>query len=199
MDSSIKQANAEQAKDADDVFGWGDFWLVKSQEVHIQGRYRKVYYPMAKEPLNHTYLTSVAVGGPFMRGYTLIVEPRSGSVTWVLAGGSHTLLAEADEDFIFEEGELIKAKYSARTAIVPEHADHMVRGLDVELPSNVKLLIDRFGKHLDLRIKMAADAGGADGVDGQCGNLNGDASDDTAEMLEQRIGYQVPKEELLFI
>ena len=27
--------------------------------------------------LNHTYLTAVAVGGPFLRGYTLMVEPRS--------------------------------------------------------------------------------------------------------------------------
>ena len=36
-------------------------------------------------------------------------------------------------------------------------------GLDVELPSDVKLKIDRFAKHLDARIEMAAAAGGDQG------------------------------------
>ena len=80
-------------------------------------------------------------------------------------GGGHPHLgfmsADNDEDkeqFIFEHGDLIKANYSKRTAIVANHG--IVQGLDVELPSGVTLVIDRFGKHLDLRIEMAASAGG---------------------------------------
>ena len=42
----------KKAEVADDVFLWGDFWLVKSEQVQIQARYRKVYYPKASEPLN---------------------------------------------------------------------------------------------------------------------------------------------------
>ena len=57
--------------DSADFYGWGDFWLVKSEKVFIQARYRKVYYPKASEPLNHTYLTAVAVSGPFLQGPTL--------------------------------------------------------------------------------------------------------------------------------
>ena len=53
---------------------------------------------------------------------------------------------------------MIRATYSNRTAINANHG--IVQGLDVELPSGVTLAIDRFGKHLDLRIEMTASAGG---------------------------------------
>ena len=73
---SMDRESSRRTADVNDEFGWGDFWLVKSSDVSIQARYRKVYYPNANQPLNNTYLTSMAVGGPFMRGHRLIVEPR---------------------------------------------------------------------------------------------------------------------------
>ena len=68
---------------------------------------------------------------------------------------------EEKEKFLFEHGDLIKASYFQRTAIDKDHG--VVQGLDVQLPSGVGLIIDRFGKHLDLRIEMPASAGGGRG------------------------------------
>ena len=70
---------------------------------------------------------------------------------------------EKDIDNVFEHEDLIKATYSDRMPIVPKQAGSLVSGLDVELPSDVKLKIDRFAKHLDARIEMAAAAGGDQG------------------------------------
>eukprot|EP00971_Amphidinium_carterae_P307667 6114458-Amphidinium_carterae.1 len=76
----------------EDMFGWGDFWLVRSDEVLMQARYRKVYYPAAKQPLSHTYLTAIAVAGRFLQGNKLLVEPMNGNVTWEHVDGTATSL-----------------------------------------------------------------------------------------------------------
>eukprot|EP00971_Amphidinium_carterae_P240610 4776653-Amphidinium_carterae.2 len=46
------------------------------------------------------------------------------------------------------------------------------------------LLVTRFKKHMDVSITMGATSGGPAGVDGQCGNFNGDPADDTAALIE---------------
>ena len=189
----------EKNDDSADFYGWGDFWLVKSEQVSIQGRYCKVYYPKASEPLNHSYLTSMAVSGPFMKGHKVIIEPRLGDITWSHAEtNSHqNILNSGEEDSLFEIDGVIKARYHNRTAIVSE-TKPVVAAVDLELPSQVKLFVDRFKKHLNLRISMPPSAGGKGGIDGQCGNFSGDPLDDTAELINKRIGYQVPASELLF-
>ena len=52
-----------------------------------------------------------------------------------------------------------KAAYYKRLAIVPGSIDETL-AIDMELPSGVKLRFDRFGKHLDLEIRMPPEAGG---------------------------------------
>mmetsp|Transcript_27354 Transcript_27354/g.63805 ORF Transcript_27354/g.63805 Transcript_27354/m.63805 type:complete len:1018 (+) Transcript_27354:150-3203(+) len=191
-----KQLRAPSHPAHTNMYGWGDFWLVKSEQVHIQARYRKVYYPNAQEPLNHTFLTGVAVGGPFMRGHTLTIEPREGAVTWRFAGGRTRRILDTIPS-TFELLDIVKARQSRRDALVPQ-SDKLVQGADFELPRGVKVSIDRFAQHMDVRVTMTKTAGGEGGVDGQCGNYNGDASDDTAQLIDERIGYQVPPDELLF-
>merc|ERR1712176_1337477 len=70
-----------------------------------------------------------------------------------------------------------------------------VHGLSVELPSGVKLTVNRWAKHLDLTIHMRAQAGGQDG---HCGNFNGDAADDTVDLIKARMELRVSREDLLF-
>ena len=45
---------------------------------------------------------------------------------------------------------------------------------------------------------MPPGAGGPGGIDGQCGNYNGDPTDDSAELITERMGYRIPQEDLFF-
>jgi len=202
--SGVNSSNLEEAPfdspgntiaGVENQFRWGDFWLVKSEKVHIQARYERVNYAGAKH-LNHTYLTAFAVGGPFLHGNKFVVEPRLGEATWTFEDGRATPMFDSPGSFFSVEG-LIKSRYYNRSAIVPRNAND-VFGIDMELPSNVFLRADRFSQHLDVDITMPPEAGGADGVDGQCGNYNGDPTDDTAELIESRMGDEVSREDLLF-
>ena len=62
--------------DVVNVMEEGQFWLVKSDDVHIQGRYNK------RPNANTTVLGGLAVGGPFLKGNTFIVRPLVGKITW---------------------------------------------------------------------------------------------------------------------
>jgi hypothetical protein len=56
----------------------GDFWFVKNDWVHVQGRF----------PFSHEFapdgaaIGAVAVGGPFLGGRVLLVEPLNGGMDW---------------------------------------------------------------------------------------------------------------------
>ena len=67
-DAEMMSLEGGRTAESGNAFGWGDYWLVKSAEVFIQARYRRVYMPNAGEKMdkNHTFLTGVAVGGPFL-------------------------------------------------------------------------------------------------------------------------------------
>mmetsp|Transcript_35452 Transcript_35452/g.79973 ORF Transcript_35452/g.79973 Transcript_35452/m.79973 type:complete len:758 (+) Transcript_35452:80-2353(+) len=179
-----------------DRYEWGDFWLVKSQQIKVQARYRQVFYPRARQSFNHTYLTALAVGGPFMRNNTLMVRPMESSVLWRFPQARIRQILDRNAS-IFETQNLVRGLRHDRKPLVPQ-LEGTVTAVDFELPSGVKLLVDLFNKHLDIRITMLPTAGGAGGVDGQCGNYNGDAFDDTADLIDERVGDEIPAEELLF-
>jgi len=169
------------------AFETGDFWLVKSEHLAIQGRYSMVQQRDSKKP----FMTAVAIGGPFLRGNKLIVEAGSGEVTW---SGKQILTALPSE---FQEGGLIKARYHNESLIIQDPAQH-TRGIDVDLPRGVKLTVNRFPHHIGLAISMTKLAAGESGQDGQCGNFNGNSIDDTAELIQQRMGRQITASDLLF-
>ena len=64
------------------------------------------------------------------------------------------------------------------------------------MPDGVQLKVRRFNQHLDAKIVMRKSAGV---IDGQCGNFNGDAEDDTTDHVSERMGsLTVLASELLF-
>merc|ERR1711972_604021 len=67
-------------------------------------------------------------------------------------------------------------------------------GIYVELPG-VKLVVNRWSKHLDVTIHMRPQAGGQDG---HCGNFNGDSTDDTVDLIQGRMDLNVAAADLLF-
>mmetsp|Transcript_24032 Transcript_24032/g.55489 ORF Transcript_24032/g.55489 Transcript_24032/m.55489 type:complete len:355 (-) Transcript_24032:51-1115(-) len=179
-------------------FGWGDFWLVKSDLVKIQGRYRKVFYPKAKHPLNATYLTGIAIGGPFLAGHTLLLAPREHQVVWKGPDFREEILSSFPAAFSAHVGgDSVMAQYHNKTKLVKDPQQTAV-GIDIQLPSCVSLTLNRWKKHLDVTMTMPATAGGTNGMDGQCGNYNADPLDDSASLIDMRMGYHIPHDELLF-
>merc|ERR1712211_182486 len=92
---------------------------------------------------------------------------------------------------------LITARYHELKEPISKAMLHMpmVHGIDVELPQDLRITVNRWSKHVDLVIHMRAQAGGQDG---HCGNFNGDASDDSVDVIKARMELKVPDEDLLF-
>jgi len=157
-----------------DFFTYGSYWLVKSPAVWIQGHFRSIDLHLP----GLAYLTKLAVGGPFLQGNTLMVEGTdSGLQIWWNQG-------------LILQDKLIGTHSEMNGAVVVERSAKGKKNkqqLDVQFPGDVKFSVyasPKRGKVTFLNgvIKMLQ----VTGQDGQCGNFNGDAADDTKEMLTQR-------------
>jgi len=166
-------------------YGEGDFWIVKSSRVHIQGRFMGTKYTHGLSATNQ-----IAVGGDFVNGNVIIVGsmddgtptvngqpvlPSLGSTYSVSGGGTLTYTTE---------GELP----DKAAAVFPRNVVRM------DLPSRVTIEVFRFANYIDLRIQMPSQGK----QDGCCGNFNKNAADDTTAQIFARIGARVPPAETLF-
>lgn len=183
-------------KERVDVMDSGDFWVVSSKYVHIQGR----YWSDRKNGLSS--MRALAIGGPFLMGNRLIIERGSGGkIYW---NEQQILFATPGE---FRVDGLIRARsHSNHTGVVKAHfgwglrwdrqrTGDTVQTVDVELPAGVRLRVNRLFYRIDVRITMRQLPGGQDG---HCGNFNGDASDDNTKSVHARFGHQVLGKDLLF-
>merc|ERR1719183_1791822 len=74
-----------------------------------------------------------------------------------------------------------------------EHAD-----FDAVLPMGVKLKLRRWNRHLDIKITLPKHIPG--GVDGECGNMNGNSDDDGQTSIKDRMGQlNIEKHDKLFM
>jgi len=158
----------------------GTFWLVKSADVRIQGRYWK-----HKTHPQFTSLGSVAVGGPFLDGNTLVFRPlKVGNVTW----NGEEILSDLPSEFA---NEYVRAQYHNGAELVKDGGRGL--GIDVDLPKGVKLTVNRWKQSLAVKIHMCQE----DGQNGHCGNFNGDYTDDSQETLMSRMGSKLPPQEFM--
>jgi len=179
--------------DVVDVYGHGAYWLVKSDFISVQALYNKVYYPHSQQPLNHTYMTAVAVGGSFLQGHSLIIEPADGEVLWKSGNKAARSVLETVPSSFKDQHGLIEAKSTYKEELVDEDGSTGVQ-LEITLPNGVGLRVDRLDKHLDMRFTMPRTSAGPGNVDGQCGNFNGDQTDDDSKKL---LGMKVADDEWL--
>mmetsp|Transcript_48785 Transcript_48785/g.115953 ORF Transcript_48785/g.115953 Transcript_48785/m.115953 type:complete len:589 (-) Transcript_48785:140-1906(-) len=165
----------------------GDMWLVKSGDVYIQGR-----FGLANGGRN-SFLKAVAVGGPFLRGNTLILGTNDGISMW----NDDAILETMNATFkttINDGRDSVFARFhsAVQHIAVPNRT---TTGVDVSLPSGVQLVINRFDTWLGLRVHMSPRDGGQDG---ECGNFNGDPHDDNLAKLQQRMKVRVQEGEGVF-
>jgi len=178
-----------------DYYSSGDYYLVKSGSISIQGQYLPTKFT------NGLAVTKmVAIGGPVLKGNKLVIGPLA--ATWNGAPilgqlGSH-----------FSQPGLLTVNYDTSGALIDTTG-----GVDASKkkivhvkitdgsPEGISVQVNRWtaspgNEYVNWKIDMHA----RPGQDGHCGNFNGNAADDDRLAVRQRVGTQgVPAgPELLF-
>jgi len=161
----------------------GDYWLVKNDNVWIQGRYEANSWANGFAALH-----GLAVGGPFLKNNTLLVGPKGGKVYY-----SNREILTAVPDAFSVPGE-ITARYREKTVQLDEGTHVHVHSLDLSLQQGVHIVVHRWDVHLDVIITMNQ----LRQQDGYCGNFNGQEDDDNIQQIRSRFPSEVPRKELLF-
>lgn len=162
----------------------GDFWLVKSNDVYIQGRYNLV---KMKTGDPKPFLRALAVGGPFLKGNHLVIGAKRDGVYW---NGQKVMTSLEDNKLVVDD--LINATYHYDLPLVQDSSKKS-EGLHIKLALGVKMLVNRQKDRLSVKITSGQLPGGQDG---ECGNFNRDPTDDTEEQIQQRGSVVAVNEEL---
>lgn len=151
-------------------YGEGEYYIVKSDSVIIQGRYLGTKYTAGLAATD-----SIAVGGDFLKGHVIAVGSlRDGPI---VVDGMPVLTRFPSEHVLEGVGVL---KYSGEGELVDQATkDWEKKVVTMELPGDVRVEVFRWANYLDLRITMPAQPN----QDGSCGNMNADAGDDTTEVI----------------
>merc|ERR1719210_2519675 len=91
--------------------------------------------------------------------------------------------------------ELFTINYNTQGTLVDKATSEFQRHIvHLSLPMGDHMEVLRWDNYLDLRIRMPK----VDGMDGACGNFNGNAADDTTTAIIARVGARVAPSDLLF-
>jgi len=175
-----------------DYYSPGEYWIVKSKRVWIQGRYLPT---RATSGLGVTKI--LAVGGPFLQGHKLFV-----SSTWATWDGQPILQGFPSE---FKVPGLVEMQYNDQGQLLQKGrsgmALHVVHiKLNDGSPEGIVIQVNRWtvaaeGNYINVRITMHAQPG----QDGHCGNFNGNPADDDRVQIRARVGKTgVDLSQLLF-
>jgi hypothetical protein len=178
----------------------GEYWLVKSSTVIIQGKY-------AALPSTNglAVVKGLAIGGTFLHGHKLLVNTmESGAVVTYdgvpVVNGFPASGKTADG--------LVTVQYNQAGAMMDDgkgvtgavRTGVQMHVLHIQLPLQVSLQVNEWnegdeGAYMNVKITMPAQPN----HDGQCGNFNGNPADDDRMQVRARVGTQgVPAGALLF-
>jgi len=167
-------------------YGEGEYWVIKSDTVLIQGRYMGTKYTHGLSATN-----KVVVSGPFIQGHKIEVGTLESGVLEV---DGRSVLSHFPSTYTLPNG-LGTVTYSQQGQLVyratsrwPKRIVHM------SLPQGVDITVFRWKNYLDMKIVTVK----IDGMDGACGNFNSDPSDDTTLAIMGRVGARVARGDLLF-
>jgi hypothetical protein len=164
-----------------DYYSPGEFWIVKSDNVWIQGRYLPT-----KVTSGLGVTKSIAVGGPFLKGHKLIVAVRA--TIW---DGQQVLTGFPSD---FSVPGLINMRYNNVGQLLQKgrqgKALHIVHiRIEDGTPEGLQIQVNRWmepteGDYMNVAIAMHAQKG----QDGHCGNFNGIRDDDDRIQVRARVG-----------
>lgn len=163
-----------------DFFRTGVYWLVKSQEVKIQGYYGRD---------GGWQLHALAIGGPFLQGHRLVLEQLYDGVGKVSWDGSEV---EASPRWA-DGGDIASVR-------VTRDSEQKITKMRVRLPAGVSVNVDRsmwnWGRlaNIDAYITMRKQPD----QDGHCGKADGSFAEDEYHYLYKQWGQQVAARNRLF-
>jgi len=173
-----------------DLYTAGEFWIVKSPTVGIQGKYSPTH---ATNGLSVT--KKIGVSGSFISNHKLIIGEEHAS--W----DGMPILTTFPGVFHDPDGVGVSIVYNNQGELLqPGREGKQLHVLHVTMPSGVSLQINRWnepneGRYINTKITMPPQPG----QDGQCGNFNGNAIDDSRMAVIARLGKDgVPADELYF-
>jgi len=167
-------------------YGDGEFWIVKSDAVKIQGLYKGTKWTHGLAATS-----KIVVSGSFVQDRKIVVGSlETGDITVdgmpVLTSFPSTYSLDGTASLSYNsEGELV------------DKGDHDLaskRIVHMDLSSHVRITVMRWENYIDFKIEMPQQPD----QDGSCGNFNGRADDDTTEQIMERLGARVADGELLF-
>lgn len=174
-----------------DTYVYGNYWLVQSSSVWIQGHYGSINHV---KPHAYAYMLKVAVAGPFLKGNTLMIEgAQDGAQVWwnanlILSGAGQpsttTALQEMDGDV---EIERVNTGILKPRGITAPQLKIKVKFVEAQVELTAKVFprdeIYR-ASTMNLGIKMLQILD----QDGQCGNFNLNYKDDLPYGIPARYG-----------
>jgi hypothetical protein len=159
-----------------DFYTQGQYWIVKSATVFIQGLYKPTH---ATSGLS--VMKAIAFGGPFMQGHKLIIETQN--AFW----DGTPIIGGFPSDF---SNAIVQVHYNSVGSTMQEgRAGKAMHVVHLNLPSGVGAQVNRWmepseGNYINAKIRMPPQPG----QDGHCGNYNGNAADDDRLQIRARVG-----------
>merc|ERR1711948_100497 len=112
----------------------GDYWIVRSQEISIQGKYNATQWSIDGQSATR----AIAIGGGFMKGHTLIIEAMDGQMTW----DGEAILQDFPANFTAEG--IVMARYKEFEETIDKAETHRpIHGVQLTLPMGVKVTVNR--------------------------------------------------------
>lgn len=163
----------------------GDFWLVKSKELKIQAR---LWSDMSGEQVGMSSIRELAISGGQMGFQVLVIEPKywdgmNGRLFLrnVNTGGEEEILQRSYED----DNLRIVPAFRSGVVTAPESEEEYkdVSGFEIYFKHDDtrKVYVMRALNYLNVEVEVKSS-----GVEGLCGNLDGDAGNDFAELSDGR-------------
>jgi len=159
-----------------DFYTQGEYWIVKSAQVWIQGLYKPTH---ATSGLS--VMKGIAFGGPFISSHKLIIGTDSATFD------GQPILTTFPSSY---SSAGISVQYNGQGATMQEgRSGKPLHVIHMSLPLGVNVQINRWleaseGHYLNAKITMPAQPD----QDGHCGNSNGNQADDDRLQIRARVG-----------
>jgi len=168
-----------------DYYSSGEYWIVKSATVWIQGHY-------APTPVTNglAVTKSIAISGPFLKGHTLIIDALTKS-SWCTGKLCQPILAGFPSSFNNPDP-LVGIQYNSIGDTMQKGREgKALHVLHITLPLGVSLQVNRWneageGDYMNVKITMPPQPD----QDGHCGTPNGNTADDDRMEVRKRLGTQ---------
>jgi len=169
----------------------GDFWIIKSDELSIQGRFQATNWTKANDMTDFSSMTGLIIKGSLIGNHEIEVKPLDyeGQISCdgepILENFGNKVCGPASMGYT-SNGDLI----DDAMAFLPHKVLH------VFLPRGIVIQCNRWPNFMNAQVTMSAGTLGA--VDGVCGNFNGDQEDDEGQHIHERWGKGLSDSEVLF-